>query len=378
MSGGFHFVATSNIGLIRQGNEDAGLGSVQLLAVADGMGGHAAGEVASATVIESLFADLSNLPSASNDASDWIINRIGKANDALGEIIAAQPETRGMGTTLSVVVALEENIVIGHVGDSRVYRLRDGQLERITKDHTYVQMLVDNGEITAAEAERHPRRNLMIRAIDGIHELDVDIIQHQANVGDRYLVCSDGLSGVISDAHLAEIMRQPELTQISTQLIDLALAAGAPDNVTVVIGEYQTEPVFSPAFTVGSTESSKPVAITVKPSRFSKSFFGSVATFALVVALLAAGLTGWWNSQWFVGIDSNEVVIFHGIPQDIFSIELSTVEQRSGIQIAELTEFDLAALERGLVVTDLAAAEDIVADIASRIIEVCDPQISDC
>jgi protein phosphatase len=248
----------------------------------------------------------------------------------------------------------------------------------MTKDHTYVQMLVDNGEITAAEADRHPRRNLMIRAIDGIHELDVDIIQHQAQAGDRYLVCSDGLSGVISDAHLAEIMRQPELTQISAQLIDLALAAGAPDNVTVVIGEYQNEPAFSPAFTVGSTENSKPVVLTPKKSRFSKNFFRTAGTFALVVALLVAGLTGWWNSQWFVGIDANEVVIFHGIPQDIFSIELSTVEQRSGIAVNELTEFDLAALERGLVVADLKAAEDIVADIESRILEVCDPQTSDC
>lgn len=378
MSGGFHFVATSNVGLIRQGNEDAGLGSVQLLAVADGMGGHAAGEVASATVIESLFADLSNLPSASSDASEWIVNRIDKANDALGEIISAQPETRGMGTTLSVVVALQQNIVIGHVGDSRVYRVRDGQLERMTKDHTYVQMLVDNGEITAAEADRHPRRNLMIRAIDGIHELNVDIIQHAAQAGDRYLVCSDGLSGVISDAHLAEIMQQPELTQISTQLIDLALAAGAPDNVTLVIGEYQDEPVFSPAFKVGSTERPKPVELIAKKSRFSKSFFRTAGTFALVVALLAAGLTGWWNSQWFVGIDANEVVIFHGIPQDIFSIELSTVQQRSGIEVTQLTEFDLVALDRGLVVADLKAAEDIIEDIESRIVDVCDPQTSDC
>jgi PPM family protein phosphatase len=378
MSSGFHFVAVSNIGLIRQGNEDAGLGSVRVIAVADGMGGHAAGEVASATVIESIYKELENLPSSSDEAGDWIVNRIDDASDQLGEIIAAQPETRGMGTTLSVVVALETEIVIGHVGDSRVYRLRDGKLERLTKDHTYVQMLVDNGEITAEEAERHPRRNLMIRAIDGIHELNVDLSQHPAVVGDRYLVCSDGLSGVINDARLEEILQQPELTQISAQLIDFALAAGAPDNVTIVIGEYQQDPVFSPAFTVGSTENAEPVELNQSKASTPKSLLSTIATIVVVAVLLIAGFTGWWNSQWFVGIDSNEVVVFHGIPQEIFSIDLSTVELRSGIQIESLSEFDLNALERGLVVEDFASAEELIAEVRSRVTENCDPQTSDC
>lgn len=378
MTAGFDFVATSNVGLIRSGNEDAGLGSTRLLAVADGMGGHAAGEVASATVINSLYVDLANLPDDLDSAQEWLVSNIESAHDRLGEIVAENPETRGMGTTLSAVLFVERKALIAHIGDSRVYLLRDSELTQVTKDHTYVQMLVDNGEITAEEAERHPRRNLMIRAIDGIHELNLDILTLELQAGDRFLVCSDGLSGVMHDARLTEILSAENLTQISAQLIDFTLAAGAPDNVTVVVADFKESVETDLAFMVGSpAETSLPTTVpnTTKAPRKWLSF---LIPAVLAVGILTAGFVGWWNQQWFVGIENEQVTIFHGIPQDLFGLELSTVEVTTEISLNQLSEIDSELLIRGIVVADFESAEALVMDLKNRTIDICAAPNSDC
>lgn len=375
MTAGFYFVASSNIGLIRTGNEDAGLASNQVLAVADGMGGHAAGEVASATVIQNLFDSLPELPTTVADSRSWLLTEIEKANSSLADIIVERPETRGMGTTLSAVVSVEDKILVGHVGDSRVYRVRNGEITRLTKDHTYVQMLVDNGEISVSEAERHPRRNLMIRAIDGIHELQVDLAIEDALVGDRYLICSDGLSGLVNDERIKQVLSAADLTQAANQLIEFALAAGAPDNVTVIVAEYQLSPFPSDAFMVGSaTELASETTATPIAPKQSRSWWPAMAVSAILITI-AAGLIGWWNQQWYVGIEAEQVVIYHGIPQDIFGLQLSVVEMETGIYEIQLNEVDAAVLERGLVSDNFETAIELVQDIKTRLVPVLCTQL---
>jgi serine/threonine protein phosphatase PrpC len=228
----FRSVARSDIGLVRNINEDACLAHPRVLAVADGMGGHAAGEVASSTVITTLLKNLDRELS-----KDWITTTILLGSKKIAEAIHSDSEKEGMGTTLSLILSTGDTGIIGHVGDTRVYRFENDTLDQLTEDHTYVQELVDRGEITAEEALIHPRRNLLMRAIDGARTIDIDVLEVPLALGQRYLVCSDGLAGVISDIAIAEALQIEDMTLAVETLVQKALDNGAPDNVTVVLGE---------------------------------------------------------------------------------------------------------------------------------------------
>lgn len=228
----FRSVARSDIGLVRNINEDACLAHPRVLAVADGMGGHAAGEVASSTVITTLLKNLDGELS-----KDWITTTILLGSKKIAEAIHSDSEKEGMGTTLSLILSTGDTGIIGHVGDTRVYRFENDTLDQLTEDHTYVQELVDRGEITADEALIHPRRNLLMRAIDGARTIDIDVLEVPLALGQRYLICSDGLAGVISDIAIAEALQIEDMTLAVETLVQKALDNGAPDNVTVVLGE---------------------------------------------------------------------------------------------------------------------------------------------
>lgn len=228
----FRSVARSDIGLVRNINEDACLAHPRVLAVADGMGGHAAGEVASSTVITTLLKNLDGELS-----KDWITTTILLGSKKIAEAIHSDSEKEGMGTTLSLILSTGDTGIIGHVGDTRVYRFENDTLDQLTEDHTYVQELVDRGEITAEEALIHPRRNLLMRAIDGARTIDIDVLEVPLALGQRYLICSDGLAGVISDIAIAEALQIEDMTLAVETLVQKALDNGAPDNVTVVLGE---------------------------------------------------------------------------------------------------------------------------------------------
>lgn len=228
----FRSVARSDVGLVRNINEDACLAHPKILAVADGMGGHAAGEVASSTVITTLLKNLDGELS-----KDWVTTTILLGSKKIANAIQSDSEKEGMGTTLSLILSTGETGFIGHVGDTRVYRFENNMLDQLTQDHTYVQELVDRGEISAEEALIHPRRNLLMRAIDGARSIDIDVFEVPLTVGQRYLVCSDGLAGVISDIAIAEALQMEDLTLAVETLVQKALDNGAPDNVTVVLGE---------------------------------------------------------------------------------------------------------------------------------------------
>jgi PPM family protein phosphatase len=245
------YAAKSDIGMVRKANEDSGFAGRTLLAVADGMGGHAAGELASSTAIATLAElDSEDLPTESllTALDDAIVT----SAERIGQFIDADQARAGMGTTVTAILWRAGRIAVIHVGDSRAYMLRDGELTQITHDHTYVQSLIDAGRITPEQARRHPKRNLLLRAIDGSQVPEGETSMREALAGDRYLLCSDGLCGVVEDADILETLREyADPTAAVTRLVDLALEAGAPDNVTAVVADVVDVPDAELAVEVG-------------------------------------------------------------------------------------------------------------------------------
>jgi protein phosphatase len=230
------YAVRSDVGLLREGNEDSAYAGPRLLAVADGMGGHAAGEVASALTIASMAELDSEQPSG--DMLEALSSAVAAANARLQEKILANPAVEGMGTTLTALLWSDGHAAVCHIGDSRGYLLREGELYQITHDHTLVQSLVDEGRISADDASTHPQRSLLLRALDGRSIAEPDLSVHEGQLGDRYLLCSDGLCGVVSDETLRDTLAAIEDPDAATrQLIDLAIHGGGPDNVTCIVAD---------------------------------------------------------------------------------------------------------------------------------------------
>ncbi|WP_316522171.1 PP2C family protein-serine/threonine phosphatase [Kitasatospora brasiliensis] len=230
------FAAGSHKGLIREGNEDSGYAGPRLLAVADGMGGAAAGEVASSEVLGSIVRLDEDVPGA--DLLTLLGDAVQGANDRLRQMVEEDPQLEGMGCTLTAMLWTGQRMGMVHVGDSRAYLLRDGSLAQITQDHTWVQRLVDEGRITPEEAETHPQRSLLMRALDGRGQVEPDLSIREVRAGDRYMICSDGLSGPVSHQTLQDTLGSyysPE--QTVQELIQLALRGGGPDNITCIVAD---------------------------------------------------------------------------------------------------------------------------------------------
>jgi PPM family protein phosphatase len=231
------YAVRSDVGLLREGNEDSAYASPRLLAVADGMGGHAAGEVASAVAIASVAA-LDGTMTPSSDLLAALNNAVHSASDTLHQMASADPAVEGMGTTLTAMLWADQGYALCHIGDSRGYMLRDGELYQITHDHSLVQSLVDEGRLSPEEAATHPQRSLILRALDGRGEAEPDLSMRKAMPGDRYLLCSDGLSDVVSAETLHHTLSTiPDLDDATVQLIELAIRGGGPDNITVIVAD---------------------------------------------------------------------------------------------------------------------------------------------
>jgi serine/threonine protein phosphatase PrpC len=234
----YRYVALTDTGLRRADNEDSGYASDRLLVIADGMGGAAAGEIASSEtldVIRQLDRDLDV------DAIDALDRAVNDANKRLAQIIAKDPSVEGMGTTLDALLWDGEKFAFAHIGDSRVYRLRGGELQQLSTDHTFVQSLIDEGRISPAEARVHPHRSLILRAMLGRDDNGADISWVQPVLGDRYLLCSDGLSDMVEDDAIRRALGAETIDLAATDLVRLALEGGGVDNVTVVIAEFVEE-----------------------------------------------------------------------------------------------------------------------------------------
>jgi protein phosphatase len=398
--------AISHTGKVRSNNQDSGYAGSNLFVVADGMGGHAGGDVASSlaiTRIQRLDHPYGSPPEAERALRD----AISEAAVELIETVDVRPELAGMGTTVSALVMVDDYAVIAHIGDSRIYLYRDGALTQITTDHTFVQRLVDSGRITPEEARYHPRRSVLMRVLgdmDANPELDTFIMPTQP--GDRWLLCSDGLSGVVDDAHTAKAMGlglAPGRTADS--LLKQALDGGAPDNVTIVIVDVGGQhPLFSGTPTIVGSAST-PLGIDVpaaRPGRTSwlhpnrqaanepthfepapefleelieedrrrgrRRAIGWTVGLILVLGLLAAGAFAayqWTQTRFYVGADDDTVVIFQGIQQNIGPIALSQPYEDTGIPLDSLSEFARNTVEQTISAGSLENARVIVESIAS-------------
>lgn len=387
MSLSLRFAAGSHKGMIREGNEDSGYAGPRLLAIADGMGGAAAGEVASSEAISTIVALDDDVPGS--DLLTSLGTAVQRANDQLRSMVEEDPQLEGMGTTLTALLWTGQRLGLVHVGDSRAYLLRDGVLTQITQDHTWVQRLVDEGRITEEEATTHPQRSLLMRALGSGDHVDPDLSIREVRAGDRYLICSDGLSGVVSHQTLEDTLASYQGPQETVQeLIQLALRGGGPDNITVIVadvldldtgdtlaGQLSDTPVvvgavaenqqhhphdngimqtpagraaglgrqvpgqgggeFGPPGS-GDTTGYVPTggfgAYTdddfVKPGKGRKWLKRSLYT-ALALAVVGGGMYGgyrWTQTQYYVGTNDEHVALYRGISQDLAWVSLSKVE----------------------------------------------------
>ena len=406
-----NYAARSDIGLRRPGNEDSGFADNHLLIVADGMGGHAAGELASAMAVAT-FAEISDEDVPLDEVLEHLAGCVDVLSERIGDVVAKDPANQGMGTTLTGLAYLGDRMAVVHVGDSRAYLLRDGALDQITRDHTYVQSLVDAGEITAEEATRHPRRNLLNRAVDGIHTVDADLSMRETRPGDRYLLCTDGLSGVVPDDQLADVLRtDADPTGAVTRLVDMALEAGAPDNVTVVVADVRAAEGSAPQEPVvvgaagepqnrarlpnvpwpvdeqlnpdnpqprGARPSLDALAVEPEPEpvppptghrRTRRVVFGIVAALICLLALVGALLVWWLTSQWYVAESDGRVAVFHGVPGTLGPIPLQQLDEQTDLAVATLPNYDQTRLTSGIITTSAAQASEVVAELRSHAAE---------
>ena len=236
----FETSARSAIGLVRQGNEDSAFASAQLIAVADGMGGHAAGEVASRIAIQVLQKLAPTLTADDIDADsveDLLMHSLHSIDTEIAAVTDEEIEKRGMGTTLTALLIRDKSIALLHVGDSRCYRLRGSTLEQLSNDHTVIQELLDQGAISEAEAAEHPQRSMLTQALRGDGDVTPVLQMYEVKKGDRYLLCSDGLSGVLTDKEIKVGLKKSNKDEAVKFLNDATYINGAPDNVTILIAD---------------------------------------------------------------------------------------------------------------------------------------------
>jgi protein phosphatase len=406
--------ARSDVGLLRDGNEDSMYAGPRLLAVADGMGGHAAGEVASRVVIETVAALDAQPPSG--DVQEALRQAVETANGYLRDMVAADGALEGMGTTLTALLWVGEQLGLVHVGDSRGYLFRDGRLEPITHDHTLVQSLVDEGRISEEEATTHPQRSWITRALDGRHTVELDLSVRDANVGDRYLLCSDGLSSYVSEETIAETLAEADPQRACDNLVDLALRAGGPDNVTCIVADLVEEagstdapivggaaangddpepapaPPDNPAGRAAAVTAAAPAAAVdgeASPARPARepdhdddrepppSGAGRrvVIVLGVILLLVAVGVAAafvYVRNQYYVAVaeGSTETVgIYRGVSGSILGVDLSRLDVRTDLPISAVTDAQRPAVLDGI---EASGAEDAQRIVGALRQQACD------
>ena len=240
----FNTSARSAIGLVRQGNEDSAFVSPQLIAVADGMGGHAAGEVASRIAVQVLHRLTPTLTATDIDedsVSDLLMHSLHSIDEEIAAVAEEEIEKRGMGTTLTALLFRDNHIALLHVGDSRCYRLRGSALEQLSNDHTVIQELLNQGAISEAEAAEHPQRSMLTQALRGDGDVTPVLQVYEVKKGDRFLLCSDGLSGVLTEKEIKIGLKKSHKDEAVKFLVDATYVNGAPDNVTVLIADISSD-----------------------------------------------------------------------------------------------------------------------------------------
>jgi PPM family protein phosphatase len=400
--------AASDVGKVRSSNQDSGYAGINLFFVADGMGGHAGGDIASAITAQHV-ATADEPVENSQQAEQKLIDYIWQANEKLGASVEQHSELAGMGTTFSGMFVHGTSVSIGHIGDSRIYLARDGVVKQITSDHTFVQRLVDTGRISEEEALVHPRRSVLMRVLGDVEQFpEVDIETFETKPGDRWMVCSDGLSGVVPESLMHRIMLSNSTVQEATDLlVGEALEFGAPDNVTVILVDVldaQDEAEVSPSRNFVGSAASEVVIEERKGRRILRilnpmtliemlqkpedptSFapeseellekilkdtkgrirarrLRQIATYLLIVAAATYGLFlayEYTQTRYFVGTSDGVVVIYKGIKEELGPFKFSTVYEVSDITLESLTDFQREALERSIATESLEEARRVL------------------
>jgi protein phosphatase len=420
------YAAISDVGRVRKDNQDSGYAGRHLLAVCDGVGGAARGDIASATAIGQLRRlDDEDI----EDLLGQVAGALHRAHDRIGDLVDEDPALTGTSTTATVAYFDGTRLGMGHVGDSRAYLLREGELRQLTKDHTFVQTLIDDGQITEEESRVHPHRNLILKAIDGIHDLEPDLFELDTQAGDRLLLCSDGASGVLDSARLTDILRSGNADYAAVELVRASLEAGSTDNVTCLVAdviddqaEGDTEPMLVGAAAElpkrggramagmgslfrghrsGDTGELEPVpgdipddvefAIAAdpidpeearyaprEPRRFAWLRRLLVLVFLVgVVWVVAAGAWAWSQKQYYVGEYDGVVTIYRGVNADLPGVELSHPYETSDIALADLSDYDQNQVRDGIGLGDLASARRTVGNLAAERVQQPDDATGD-
>ncbi|MCW2851898.1 MAG: pstP [Nocardioides sp.] len=420
MSLRLHYSAISDVGRVRKDNQDSGYAGAWLLAVCDGVGGAARGDIASATAIQTLRElDVPPADDTGADLLDRVADTLHEAHLRIGQLVDADPALNGTSTTATVALFDGDRVGMGHVGDSRAYLFRDKELSRLTKDHTFVQSLIDEGRITEAESRVHPHRNLILKALDGMQEADPDLFMIELVPGDRLLLCSDGACGVLDDGRLADILSMGTPDFAAVELVRASLEAGSSDNVTCLVADVVTEEAAAadPSFEAlepllvgaaaelrrraprakgslfrghrsgdtgeldpiedeivgGPSSPSAPIDpeaaryAPIPPSRFQwlTRLLALVVVAGLVWAAAAAAYS-WTQRQYFVGESDGNVVIYRGINTDLPGMDLSELYQTSDVQLDRLSDYDAGRVRQGIEVGDLDAARETVQNLSAE------------
>jgi protein phosphatase len=416
------YAVRSDVGLLREGNEDSAYAGPRLLAIADGMGGHAAGEVASAVAIAALAGLDRETPDP--DLLDPLAAAVATANTTLHEMSAADPAVEGMGTTLTAMLWQDARVALCHIGDSRAYLLRDGEFRQITRDHTLVQSLVDDGRLTPEAAATHPQRSLLLRALDGRTEAEPDLSIREVRLGDRYLLCSDGLSDVVTEQTLHKtLVTITDPDDLVIQLVELAVRGGGPDNITCIVADVvdaDTGPVAPslasviagaasngdgghevrtdspagrahqltqvsalPGYDAAGFDDDRPADDDAadddaagfdddadfddEDGRWARPRWPVVRSILVVLLLLIAGggYAAWryTQGQYYVGATDGQVAIFRGVNERVAGMGLSSVYVRTGIPMSGVPATDVRQIETTITASGLADARRIVLNI---------------
>ena len=409
--------AASDIGKHRSSNQDSGYSGYQLFFVADGMGGHAGGDIASAITSQRVALTDSKYDTV-EEAIESLKSGVIEANSMLTGTVVEHPELQGMGTTFSGLLVHGSQIITAHIGDSRIYRMRSGQVEQITKDHTFVQKLVDLGRITEEEALVHPRRSVLMRVLGDVQgDPELDIALYDALPGDRWMVCSDGLSGVVPDDVMANILASSVPTEEAAELlVGEALEHGAPDNVTVVITDIVRPTVqadFEPgAHFVGSADHEviieerkggkilrlfNPMSLLEllqspeDPAKYapeSEELLEKILAetqrklrwrgvrmilgwllFAGILVGLGFGAYQYTQTRYYVDVLDGQVTIYQGIREQLGPWKFSSPYFVSEINLEDLSQFQQTLIERSISAESLEEAQRILDQLRQTINE---------
>lgn len=411
------FAAVSDVGRVRKDNQDSGYAGPWMLAVCDGVGGAARGDIASSTAVHQLRR-LDVAPPdehSDDDLTGEVAGALLRAHDRIAELVDHDPSLTSTSTTATVGRFDGQHLAIGHVGDSRAYLFRGGELQQLTHDHTFVQTLIDEGRITEEEARFHPHRNLILKALDGQRDAEPDLFTVPLEPGDRLMFCSDGVCGVLDAARIADVLGGGSPDFAATELVRTALEAGSSDNVTCVVADVvEGEGVSAEPQIVGAAGEAKrwknpfrghrtgdtgeleaireeirddsdvpagaiatdpldPVAAEAMryalraPRRFT--WIRRLLSLAIVLGVVwIVGAIGWsWSQkQYYVGEDHGVVTVFRGVKAELVWIDLSTPYERTSLQVTQLAAYDADQVKHGVTQTSLEAAHRYVAALATR------------